>query len=111
MNLVTFDSHQEAVHFNKIAMKEVWVGITDKEKEGVFVKITDGKSVVLPWDYGEPNNGRGTYHNEHCVESVHSKSFNDNLCSYQFGYACEKVEANIDVDDEFNDEDDLIDAM
>jgi Lectin C-type domain len=100
LNMATFDSKDEAVYFNKVAGKGTWVGISDREKEGLFVKVTDGKTVDLPWDEGEPNNGKGK---EHCVESVYGKNFNDNDCDFEFAYGCERVHINEDsmfIDDD-----------
>lgn len=92
MTLVGFDSRTEAEHFNKVAGKRVWVGVNDSENEGIFVRVSDGKPVDIPWDFGEPNNGRGLYWREHCVESIPGQKFNDICCIIELNFACEKIE-------------------
>lgn len=89
MNLVTFESFEEAQYFNSIAGKEVWVGTNDFEEEGVFRQITDGSIPSLPWNEGEPNNYEG---NEDCVQSGFDGGFNDHDCSLENLFACEIVE-------------------
>lgn len=99
LNMITFDSKDEALYFNKRAEKNTWIGISDRQKEGFFVKITDGKTVNLSWDEGEPSNND---RREHCVESLPGKNYNDNDCSFELTYGCERVEivtASMIIDD------------
>ena len=105
MTLAVFGSFNEAKHFNKVARREVWVGINDSDKEGEFVRVTDKQKVDIPWDYGEPNNAA---YSEHCVQSVPGKNFNDNRCGSEIFYSCEKVEIFLNEDDGAVDSEELL---
>jgi hypothetical protein len=95
MSLATFDSYDEAEDFNENAGKEVWVGINDIQKEGRFVKISDGKPVGaedLPWSSEQPVVIEG---DKNCVKSksinVHQTDlgFSHERCSRPLRFACE----------------------
>ncbi|XP_078499059.1 uncharacterized protein LOC144754746 isoform X2 [Lissotriton helveticus] len=61
--------------------KRVFLGITDKEEEGVFKRL-DGKRITFAnWNVNEPNNGGG---DEDCVEMVANGKWNDKEC-YDIG--------------------------
>jgi Lectin C-type domain len=93
MNLVTFDTTEEAKYFMKAANEPLWVGINDIER------TTNPRSFVqvngvpfpsnFPWNNGEPNNSDG---NEHCVHSGSNGRYNDLPCSRVLKFACESFE-------------------
>lgn len=68
--------------------QHLWIGLNDLNEENKFV-WSDGTpfnpSVYNNWGPGEPNNFLG----EHCVE-LFNKVWNDNICTKEFGYICEK---------------------
>lgn len=35
----------------------VWIGISDRVTEGVYLSVTGGAAPLLPWAAGEPNGG------------------------------------------------------
>jgi hypothetical protein len=96
MNLATFNSYREADYFKRLTIKHVWVGISDKRKEGYFVRATDGKIVnkaYIPWGYDEPNNADG---NEDCV-LLQSNGFNDADCRNSMSFICERITEKAEV--------------
>ncbi|KAL7855800.1 hypothetical protein AOLI_G00194040 [Acnodon oligacanthus] len=74
---------------NKLGTGQAWIGLSDRDTEGVW-KWVDGSGVTISfWMSGEPNN----YEEEDCVE-IHGRSatnsWNDRPCSYKEGWICEK---------------------
>ncbi|XP_022305076.2 perlucin-like protein isoform X1 [Crassostrea virginica] len=67
----------------------VWLGISDVQKEGYMVTISDRRRpTYVNWIKGQPDNYRG---NEHCVlYRVAYGGWNDNLCSYKVNFVCTK---------------------
>jgi Lectin C-type domain len=97
MNLVTFDTTEEAEYFMKAANEPLWVGINDIERTTnprSFVQVNGVPfpTVRFPWYPGEPNNSGG---NEHCVDSTKwdtNGGYNDLPCSQVLKFACESFE-------------------
>jgi len=68
--------------------KHMWLGVTDKAKEGVFL-YADGTPVQKTyWAKGEPNN----LNSEHCVQGnwLTTGQWNDRSCSHQLPFLCQK---------------------
>uniref|UniRef100_A0A671TKS7 C-type lectin domain-containing protein n=1 Tax=Sparus aurata TaxID=8175 RepID=A0A671TKS7_SPAAU len=90
-DLVIIGSTEEQVgDFIKQHQKIMWIGLTDREMEGVW-KWVDGSPLTTSfWDSGEPNSHRG---NEDCVE-IHSfnslYNWNDKTCENKNFWICEK---------------------
>jgi len=66
--------------------KHMWLGVTDKAKEGVFLYV-DGTPVQKTyWAKREPNDLRG----EDCVERLTTGQWNDQSCSDRLSFLCQK---------------------
>ncbi|XP_028308776.1 CD209 antigen-like protein C isoform X2 [Gouania willdenowi] len=87
-DLMIIDNQAEQ-RFVKALFREVWIGLTDAENEGVW-KWVDGTLLKETsfWCPGEPNN----YKNEDCVEVNfnHIGFWNDNDCNQNRTWICEK---------------------
>lgn len=96
---MTFDSYGEAQYFLNLVVSlelNVWVGITDQNKEGKFEKFNGGECVELPWGGDNPNNLK----NEDCVEASKCfKGFNDRACDKEKRIGCEIVEERAEIID------------
>jgi Lectin C-type domain len=94
MNLVTFDTTEEAEYFMRATNEPLWVGINDIERTTnprSFVQVNGVPfpTVRFPWSTGEPNIYVG---NEHCVQSGYNGGYNDLPCSQVLKFACESFE-------------------
>jgi Lectin C-type domain len=90
MNLVTFNTTEEAEYFMKATNESLWVGINDIEKNTnprSFVQVNGVPFPTerFPWNTGEPNNDG----NEHCIHSGSNGRYNDLSCSRVLKFACE----------------------
>ncbi|XP_030643632.1 C-type lectin domain family 6 member A-like [Chanos chanos] len=95
-NLVIINSEEEQKfvdELRKISYSSLWIGLTDRDTEGVW-KWVDGTALNTEyWYEGHPNVGQ--YENERCVFIfwVHNslKSWYDVSCShYMYHWICEK---------------------
>uniref|UniRef100_A0A671TKR5 C-type lectin domain-containing protein n=1 Tax=Sparus aurata TaxID=8175 RepID=A0A671TKR5_SPAAU len=88
-DLVIINSRQEQ-DFLRQHQKEMWIGLTDRQWEGVW-KWVDGSPLTTSfWYSGEPNSHRG---NEDCVEinSINIVyNWNDETCENENFWICEK---------------------
>jgi hypothetical protein len=65
---------------------DLWIGLNDRNVEGVF-RWSNGTSFVYEnWRYGEPNDYGA---NEDCVEIEASGFWDDDECALKQGYVCE----------------------
>ena len=64
----------------------LWIGLSDKEKEGDFVWIDGNKRIGVSWDVGEPNDGNN---NEDCayINCIRNK-MNDFDCNQKLFFIC-----------------------
>ncbi|KAM8773189.1 uncharacterized protein AB9X84_014534 [Acanthopagrus schlegelii] len=70
--------------------KEMWIGLTDRQWEGVWTWVDGTRLTTSFWDSGEPNNHGG---NEDCVEILSLNSvynWNDETCGNTNYWMCEK---------------------
>jgi len=62
-----------------------WIGLTDRNHEGMFVTATGETDDVRPFSSGQPDNGGG---NENCVQ-MKSDGLDDDQCGNSHRYVCE----------------------
>nr|XP_024656739.1 CD209 antigen-like protein 2 [Maylandia zebra] len=87
-DLVVINSPEEQ-NFLSTITTEVWIGLNDKEQEGMW-KWVDGTPLTLTnWGRDQPDNGG----EEDCVHlgGDKQKSWNDLWCSSSYQWICEKV--------------------
>uniref|UniRef100_A0A8B9HXT0 C-type lectin domain-containing protein n=1 Tax=Astyanax mexicanus TaxID=7994 RepID=A0A8B9HXT0_ASTMX len=84
-DLVIINSREEQVFINVLGKgQEVWIGLSDTEKEGVW-KWVDGSELITEfWRPGEPNG----LEKENCL--LTSYDWIDHGCSLQYVCICEK---------------------
>ncbi|XP_038569782.1 CD209 antigen-like protein C [Micropterus salmoides] len=89
-HLVIINSKEEQ-QFTRQFQKHVWIGLTDRETEGVW-KWVDGTLLTTSyWGINEPNSHEGT--DEDCAEIKffdEENSWNDKPCEIQNIWICEK---------------------
>ncbi|XP_072526438.1 uncharacterized protein [Salminus brasiliensis] len=89
-DLLIINSREEQDFIHKLrGGQQVWIGLTDRERKGVW-KWVDGSALTTEfWRTGEPNGA-----NEHCVitgyKSDSVKNWADFPCKDQFVWICEK---------------------
>ncbi|XP_060720548.1 C-type lectin domain family 4 member E-like isoform X3 [Tachysurus vachellii] len=90
-DLVIINSTEEEEFISlHLDIRHAWIGLSDRETEGVW-KWVDGTNLTTGfWIAGEPNN---LYGDEDCVEilgALKIKIWNDAQCSTKFYWTCEK---------------------
>ncbi|XP_041857535.1 CD209 antigen-like protein C [Melanotaenia boesemani] len=92
-DLVVIDSAEEQEFLSKFAKELCWIGLSDKEREGIW-KWVDGTSLILTnWDTNQPDNGGDPqWGDEDCVQlrNFGMKSWNDVNCTASMWWICEK---------------------
>ncbi|CAB1326067.1 unnamed protein product, partial [Coregonus sp. 'balchen'] len=91
-DLVIINSKEEQT-FLTMPDKRVWIGLTDKDREGTW-KWVDGTPLTTAyWSGQQPDNGNGDpiYGEEDCAEIVIMWIWNDISCANNFNWVCEKV--------------------
>ncbi|XP_060720545.1 C-type lectin domain family 4 member M-like isoform X2 [Tachysurus vachellii] len=92
-DLVIINSTEEEEFISlHLDIRHAWIGLSDREMEGVW-KWVDGTNLTTGfWMAGEPNNSNG---DEDCVEilgALKIKIWNDVQCSTKLYWTCEKNE-------------------
>jgi hypothetical protein len=90
-HLVSIQSLEENKHVISLkADQYLWIGLTDKGKEGTF-SWTDGSALVFThWATGQPDNWQ-TVGGEDCVHTLkpdRDGGWNDNKCTTKMMYVC-----------------------
>uniref|UniRef100_A0A8D3E616 C-type lectin domain-containing protein n=1 Tax=Scophthalmus maximus TaxID=52904 RepID=A0A8D3E616_SCOMX len=88
--------HLEQTFLTKIAKKDTWIGLMDRDQEGSW-KWSDGTPLTLAfWWTGQPDNGGGhpKYGEEDCAVITANmgtdKNWNDLRCDASRPWICEK---------------------
>ena len=69
----------------------MWIGLSDRLKEGTFEWSDGSPTTFTAWALGEPNNGFGS--NEDCVTMNRGRNFdlwNDKGCSRRLRFVCSR---------------------
>uniref|UniRef100_A0A8D3A8Q3 C-type lectin domain-containing protein n=1 Tax=Scophthalmus maximus TaxID=52904 RepID=A0A8D3A8Q3_SCOMX len=95
-DLVIVDRAEEQTFLTKIAKKDTWIGLMDRDQEGSW-KWSDGTPLTLAfWWTGQPDNGGGhpKYGEEDCAVITANmgtdKNWNDLRCDASRPWICEK---------------------
>ncbi|XP_053474754.1 macrophage mannose receptor 1-like [Ictalurus furcatus] len=96
-DLVIINSKEEQVFIgNQLNSSQAWIGLSDGAVEGDW-KWVDGTPLTTAyWADGEPNN----LFDEDCAEMINSpngKLWNDNKCSHETLWICEKLEMVVEI--------------
>ncbi|XP_074549593.1 collectin-12-like isoform X1 [Halichoeres trimaculatus] len=68
-----------------------WMGLTDREVEGVWRWLDGTEPVFTKWKPGQPDNwGHGHATGEDCAGLIHEGLWNDFFCEDLISYICEK---------------------
>uniref|UniRef100_A0A3Q4GC93 C-type lectin domain-containing protein n=1 Tax=Neolamprologus brichardi TaxID=32507 RepID=A0A3Q4GC93_NEOBR len=85
-------SNTEEQEFIRLQQKVMWIGLTDRETEGVWKWVDETPMTASFWYSGEPNNFNGR--NEDCVVINHNydyeNNWNDAACENLNFWLCEK---------------------
>ncbi|XP_055006256.1 C-type lectin domain family 17, member A-like [Boleophthalmus pectinirostris] len=85
-SLVIISSPEEQAFVSELTPQSVWIGLTDRETEGVW-KWVNGEAVnTTHWRPNQPDNWR----EEDCGEISSYKLWNDRDCSEKKHFVCEK---------------------
>jgi hypothetical protein len=87
-DLVTIDDSSENTFVTANIAGDSWVGLTDRDEysvEGTHVWQSGRSSAFTSWAAGEPNNAT----DEDCITIITAGTWNDDVCSKVFAYACE----------------------
>ncbi|XP_067442108.1 CD209 antigen-like protein C [Thunnus thynnus] len=93
-DLLIINSKEEQ-DFTRRFKRLLWIGLTDREREGTW-KWVDGSPLTTSyWDSGEPN-GMSGVRDEDCAEIKYPEkenNWNDECCDFQRFWICEKTVA------------------
>ncbi|XP_005952843.1 CD209 antigen-like protein E isoform X1 [Haplochromis burtoni] len=85
-------SNTEEQEFIRLQQKVMWIGLTDRETEGVWKWVDETPLTASFWYSGEPNNFK--HRNEDCVVINHyydyENNWNDAACENLNFWLCEK---------------------
>ncbi|XP_059199181.1 CD209 antigen-like protein E [Centropristis striata] len=96
-DLVIIDSFEEQEIISKFIKKDTWIGLNDRDNEGVWKWVDGSPLTVAYWVIGQPDNGGGDpkYGEEDCVELLTGRevrvNWNDVRCDSNKQWVCEKM--------------------
>lgn len=79
---------------------DIWIGINDKDAEGVYKKTEEEVISYSNWYSGEPNNGQGGFE-EDCVVMMKNRNYQwtDAMCepsdNSKYSFVCEAISSSI----------------
>ncbi|XP_041858110.1 CD209 antigen-like protein 2 [Melanotaenia boesemani] len=93
-DLVVIDSDEEQKFISEFTKGKSWIGLSDKEREGIW-KWVDGTNLTLTnWNTHQPDNGGGNpeWGEEDCVQLIdyNRNAWNDVKCTASIWWICEK---------------------
>ncbi|XP_071338318.1 CD209 antigen-like protein E [Trachinotus anak] len=94
-DLVVIDSPEQRTFLAGLISKPTWIGLTDREEEGIW-KWVDGTPLKLTyWEKNQPDNGGGDpqYGEEDCahIRTLEDTNWNDLSCDSSLQWICEKM--------------------
>lgn len=93
-HLVVLGDDLEGAVLPSFVVAEVWVGLNDRETEGVHRWITNESTVPIPWDIGQPNE---TPAPQDCAV-WRTGGLHDRDCDERYMYVCECDEFPVELD-------------
>jgi hypothetical protein len=86
-HLAVIDDADENAYVRSLSSSVLWIGLSDRAVEGMFVWVTGAPVTYTNWQSGEPNN-YGLY-GEDCTEMYTSGLWNDEGCGDALRFVCE----------------------
>ncbi|KAI3355671.1 hypothetical protein L3Q82_004263 [Scortum barcoo] len=96
-DLVVIESYEEQELLTKIIKKDTWIGLNDREKEGVWKWIDETPLTQAYWWNRKPDNGGVSqqWGEEDCVKIIvgmkMEENWNDRQCEDSLQWICEKL--------------------
>ena len=90
-DLASVHSKEEFNEINALSNTDVWIGVEDQTKEGVWMNV-DGTKPWTNWNRGEPNNvvSQGSPEGEDCAHLWSNGMWNDHQCdNFLADFVCE----------------------
>ncbi|XP_053391124.1 CD209 antigen-like protein C [Mercenaria mercenaria] len=83
-------SDDELNYLKLLSGRNIWVGITDRNAEGQWTGVRNGKRVEFThWDSGQPNNFAAN--DEDCAVMYSNGKWHDYECSHTSAFVCKKM--------------------
>ncbi|KAF4115351.1 CD209 antigen-like protein C [Onychostoma macrolepis] len=90
-DFVIINTEEKQRHISSFTTERVWIGLSDREQEGIMKWVDNSPLKQGFWFKGEPNNSGG---DEDCIELNYNRetlnSWNDRSCSNKIKGICEK---------------------
>ena len=91
MNLTRIDNSEEQNWLHKtFRVRDPWIGVHDRDEEGNFVNVDGCPLRYTHWSYSKPDGRDG----QDCVQLWVTRSWNDNQCSENYRFLCQKNDPN-----------------
>ncbi|XP_018923611.1 CD209 antigen-like protein E [Cyprinus carpio] len=91
-DLVIINTEEKQRHMSSYIKERVWIGLSDRENEGIMKWVDNSPLNRGFWTRGQPDNNQGE--NEDCIELMPSdlilNNWNDLPCSQKKKGICEK---------------------
>ncbi|KAM9342041.1 CD209 antigen-like protein C [Pholidichthys leucotaenia] len=89
-DLVVVDTPEEQDFVSQFAKGDAWIGLTDKEEEGIWKWVDETPLTYSNWRTDQPDNGNGDpqWGEEDCIYTA--DAWNDFSCGTSLKWICEK---------------------